>query len=86
MDEVALIEALKEERISGAATDVFVNEPTGKEGNLLVREAPGLEGRLIVSPHVAWYAESSIEKLRRVTGENIEGWVKGKKGGENFVC
>jgi lactate dehydrogenase-like 2-hydroxyacid dehydrogenase len=45
-----------------------------------VREAntEGIRGRLILSPHLAWYARSSIEKLKRSVGENIESWASGK--------
>jgi lactate dehydrogenase-like 2-hydroxyacid dehydrogenase len=85
VDEKALVTALKEKRIAGAATDVYEKEPASKETSLLIREAEGLEGRLIVSPHVAWYALASVEKLRRVTAANIEEWVRGEKSG-NFVC
>jgi phosphoglycerate dehydrogenase-like enzyme len=85
VSEKALVTALKEKRIAGAAVDVFTPEPAGKETSLLVREAEGLDGKLLVSPHVAWYAIASVEKLRRVTAANIEEWVRGEKG-NNFVC
>ncbi|KAG9232306.1 2-hydroxyacid dehydrogenase-like protein [Amylocarpus encephaloides] len=87
VDESALVDALKEMKIAGAASDVFLKEPTGTEENILVREAENLGGRLVLSPHVAWWARASTDKLRRVTGENIETWAKGEgKGGENWVC
>lgn len=35
-------------------------------------------GRLILTPHVAWYAGSSIEKLRRTTTANVEAWARGE--------
>jgi lactate dehydrogenase-like 2-hydroxyacid dehydrogenase len=77
--EEDLVQALKEGKIKGAATDVFVTEPAGKE-NVLVQAARegSLGGRLVLSPHVAWFARSSIEKLRRVVTENIEGWARGE--------
>lgn len=84
VDENALVEALKEKKIQGAATDVFLEEPAGLE-NVLVktanqwrREENEHDGRLVLSPHIAWWARSSIEKLRRTVAENIEGWVKGE--------
>lgn len=79
VDEDALVDALRQKRIAGAATDVYFKEPAGKE-NILVRSADEEEvkGRLILSPHVAWYAKSSIDKLQRVMGENIDSWSKGK--------
>jgi glycerate dehydrogenase len=88
VNEDDLVAALKEKRIKGAATDVYVEEPAGRE-NVLVRcaeefhenaegEWNGMEGRLVVTPHVAWFAGSSIEKLRRTVVENVEGWVRGE--------
>jgi phosphoglycerate dehydrogenase-like enzyme len=84
-DEDALVRALQEKRIAGAATDVYIKEPASRESSVLVREAENLEGRLIVSPHVAWYAIASVEKLREVTAKNIEEWSRGERG-DNFVC
>ncbi|TVY34902.1 Glycerate dehydrogenase, partial [Lachnellula occidentalis] len=90
VDEQALVSALKENKLKGTATDVFVEEPAGEANSVLLRElkkgGEDLEGRVVVSPHVAWYARSSIEKLRRVVGENIEAWVGGEEGRVNFVA
>ena len=102
VDEEALVLALEEGRLGGAATDVFLEEPAGKGNNVLVRKAAewalegegvgagnvngagkgkvegGLNGRLILSPHVAWWARSSIEKLRTTVAGNIEAWARGE--------
>jgi lactate dehydrogenase-like 2-hydroxyacid dehydrogenase len=89
VDEDALVEALKEKKIQGAATDVFVEEPAGKENSVLMRAAKewsesgeegirGLNGRLVLSPHVAWWARASIEKLRGTVSANVEGWARGE--------
>lgn len=89
VDEEALILALRENRVKGTASDVFVEEPAGAGNSALLRtlkeDGGGLEGRVVVSPHVAWFARSSIEKLRRVVGENIEGWVSREDGQVNYV-
>ncbi|KAL2072088.1 hypothetical protein VTL71DRAFT_11431 [Oculimacula yallundae] len=84
VDESALVQALKDKKIHAAATDVYVEEPAGME-NVLVRtanqwreEGSEFDGRLILSPHIAWWAKSSIEKLRRTVGENIEAWARGE--------
>jgi lactate dehydrogenase-like 2-hydroxyacid dehydrogenase len=79
VSEPDLVTALKEKQIAGAATDVFTEEPAGKE-NVLVAAAGErwAGGRLVLSPHLAWLARSSIEKLRRVAMENIEAWAKGE--------
>jgi lactate dehydrogenase-like 2-hydroxyacid dehydrogenase len=91
IDEEALVKALLEKKIGGAATDVFVEEPATLENNVLVRAAHDwaesertggdlgeMNGRLVLSPHIAWWAQSSIEKLRTTVGSNIESWAKGE--------
>lgn len=80
VDEKALVKALKEKRIAGAATDVFAPEPAGRETSILIKEADGLGGRLIVSPHVAWYAITSVEKLRRVRQLILKSGKEARKG------
>ncbi|KAF7922281.1 hypothetical protein EAE99_007461 [Botrytis elliptica] len=83
VNEEDLVDALKQGKIAGAATDVYVEEPAA-ENSTLVKAARDSElrdsGRLILSPHVAWYGISSVEKLRRVVTENIKGWCKGVGG------
>ncbi|KAH8592298.1 2-hydroxyacid dehydrogenase-like protein [Bisporella sp. PMI_857] len=78
VDEDALVEALKAGKLGGVATDVFAVEPADKD-NVLVKAAgeDWSRGRLVLTPHLAWFAQSSIKKLERVTEENIEGWLKG---------
>ena len=91
VDEDALVKALEEGKIGGAATDVFFEEPAGvgnsvlvqkarewKEGSLKGGEGRKLSGRLVLSPHIAWWARSSIEKLRGTVAGNIEGWARGE--------
>ena len=82
--EEDLVSALKEKKIAGAATDVFAKEPAGRDDSVLLQAAEefrekraGMEGRLILSPHLAWYASSSLEKLRATVAANVEGWAKG---------
>ena len=79
VDEPALVSALKEKKLAGAATDVYVQEPAGKD-NVLIQAASEdwMTGRLVLSPHLAWLASSSIEKLRRTTKENVEAWWRGE--------
>lgn len=83
VNEEDLIRALKDSQIAGAATDVFVKEPAGRDNPLIEAAREGKlreSGRLILSPHVAWYGRSSVEKLRRVVVENVRGWCEGKGG------
>jgi lactate dehydrogenase-like 2-hydroxyacid dehydrogenase len=88
VDEEALVKGLEEGKIGGAATDVFFEEPAGTGNSVLVRKAREwsdlkgemgkLSGRLVLSPHIAWWARSSIEKLRGTVAGNIESWAKGE--------
>jgi phosphoglycerate dehydrogenase-like enzyme len=75
--EEALIEALREKWIAGAATDVFTEEPAQTENSVLVRGGNSVPN-LVLSPHVAWYARSSIEKLRATVQANVEAFVRGE--------
>ena len=80
MDEEALAEALRDEKIAGAAADVFAPEPATRESSALVK-ASGEEwcrGKTVLSPHVAWCAQSSTDKLRRTVQQNVEGWARGQ--------
>lgn len=84
VNEEALVEALKSTKILGAATDVYVEEPAGLENSPLVRAAnewakdTSMSGRLVLSPHLAWWAKSSIQKLRTTVASNIEAWARGE--------
>lgn len=83
VNEEDLVRALKDSQIAGAATDVFVKEPAGRDNPLIEAAREGElrdSGRLILSPHVAWYGRSSVEKLRRVVVENVRWWCEGKGG------
>ena len=57
--------ALQSNQIAGAATDVYIKEPLGKD-NVLIKAAneKWSKGRLVLSPHMAWFAKSSMEKLK----------------------
>lgn len=84
VNEEALVQALRERRIFGAATDVYIEEPAGLKNSVLVRAAnewskdDSMKGRLVLSPHLAWWAKSSIEKLRTTVAANIEAWAGGE--------
>lgn len=87
VDEAALVAALLDKNIAAAATDVYVEEPAVTENSVLVRAAKedALKGRLVLSPHLAWFAQSSVEKLRMTTSKNIEVWANGADEGWNIV-
>lgn len=64
VDEPALIRALKEEKIAGAALDVFEKEPTDKDGKVLeeYNELFAMDN-VIVSPHSSALTVSGSRKM-----------------------
>ncbi|MBE3048417.1 hypothetical protein IMZ48_39115 [Candidatus Bathyarchaeota archaeon] len=75
IDELALVKALKGNRIGGAATDVFAEEPATKANSPLLD--PSIPN-LLLSPHMAWYSKRTIENTRLVQKANLEGFVSGR--------
>ncbi|TSC56279.1 MAG: lactate dehydrogenase-like oxidoreductase [Parcubacteria group bacterium Greene0714_21] len=64
VDEKALVKALKEQWIAGAALDVFENEP---------KLAPGLAKlqNVILTPHIASATKETREKMAELAAQNI---------------
>ncbi|KAJ9260983.1 hypothetical protein DTO207G8_133 [Paecilomyces variotii] len=77
INEEALVAALKENLIAGAATDVFLREPASPETSPLLREDTK-DLNLTVSPHMAWVAERTQQNLVDVAKKIVEGWVAGQ--------
>jgi D-3-phosphoglycerate dehydrogenase len=58
IDEDALIKALTDGLIAGAALDVVVEEPIRPDHPLLAME------NVILTPHMAWYSEEATIEMR----------------------
>lgn len=71
IDNSALAEALQTGEIAGAALDVFKTEPLPLDSIFL--NTPNL----LMTPHIAWFSNSSIARLQRLAAEEI---VRGLKG------
>jgi len=65
VDTAAVVDALRDGRLAGAALDVFETEPLAQDDPLL-----GLES-VTLTPHAAWYTEESYRRLKRSTLENV---------------
>lgn len=73
-DSEALAKALTEGRIAGAACDVFETEPP------LDAEHPLLHTpNTIVTPHIAFASEESMEQRADIVFENLYAWLEGKQ-------
>jgi D-3-phosphoglycerate dehydrogenase len=67
VDELALLAALQERRIAGAALDVYSQEPLAKEGHPL--SALYAMDNVIVFPHLTFFTR---EAMRRLEDETLE--------------
>ncbi|MDP8079344.1 2-hydroxyacid dehydrogenase [Phocoenobacter skyensis] len=74
VDEVALLDALKNGTIAGAALDVMVKEPPQID-NPLMQAAKQLPN-LLITPHVAWASQSALTTLCNKVTQNIEDFAK----------
>ena len=70
VDEDALVEALREGRLSGAALDVFQNEPLPEDSPLW--EMPGV----FVSPHMSGDSVGWLDALGGLFAENFGRWIR----------
>ena len=73
VDEAALLDALENGKIAGAALDVLVKEPPEKD-NPLIQAAKRLPN-LLITPHIAWASDSAVTTLVNKVAQNIEDFV-----------
>lgn len=69
VDEAALARAISEERIAGAAVDVFSTEPLSADNPLLHTAHPE---RLRLTPHIAWTSREAVARLVEGIALNIK--------------
>lgn len=72
VDEPALVRALQEGWIAGAGLDVLDAEPPPRDHPLLTLDT------VILSPHVAFYSEESVQELQRKASEEVASVLTGR--------
>ena len=72
IDRAALLAALKDKRIGGAALDVFDDEPLPADDPLR-----GLDN-VVATPHVGYVSRENYTQMYRTTADNIAAFLDGK--------
>ncbi len=75
VDEQAIVDALKAGEISAAGFDVFTQEPADESNPLIANMSMP---NLLLTPHVAWGSDSSIQRLAEILIENINAFERGE--------
>lgn len=73
VDEEALVAAVEQKQLAGAALDVCEKEPLPKESRLRKFD------NIILTPHDAWYSEEAQEDLQRKAAEEVVRVLRGEK-------
>ena len=68
LDEIALSKALRENRIRGAALDVFSEEPLSEEKAKKFSQL----NNIILTPHIAGITEESNERVSQMIADKVE--------------
>jgi D-3-phosphoglycerate dehydrogenase len=72
VDEAALLDALRQRRIAGAALDVYWQEPLPKDHPLLAMD------NVVLTPHLGYVVEESYRAFYGDTVEAVTAWLDGK--------
>ena len=74
IDDHALLHAIKNQFIAGAALDVLDEEPPGPDHPLIQHKFPNL----IITPHIAWAAKEARQRALDRIAENIAAFLNNK--------
>ncbi|KAI1173044.1 D-isomer specific 2-hydroxyacid dehydrogenase [Nemania sp. FL0916] len=77
INTAAVVEALRERRISGAAADVFDNEPASTEHDSAFLAKNTEDLNLTFSPHVGYFSTKTLLTMKAMVATNIKNFVDG---------
>ena len=81
VDEAALVNALKLQKIGGFAFDVLSTEPPPADHPIMAMlDLPNV----IVTPHIAWASQEAMQEAWRQTIDHVDGFVEGTP--RNVLC
>ena len=72
VNEDALYKVVKEEKIAGAALDVFKKEPPESDNPIFELD------NVVVTPHIAWCTEDSINRVNTIIAREVRNILEGK--------
>jgi phosphoglycerate dehydrogenase-like enzyme len=78
IDEEALHEALRAQRIAGAALDVWYRYPTGPGATLPAGQPFHQLSNVLMTPHVSGWTDGMLDARARVIAENIRRVTRGE--------
>lgn len=73
VDEKALLSALEQRRIAGAAFDVYQTHPVSSQSPFLKLD------NVILTPHIGGATSDTVERYSRIMSQEIEGFIEGKR-------
>ncbi|KAH9998198.1 D-isomer specific 2-hydroxyacid dehydrogenase [Xylariaceae sp. FL0662B] len=77
MNTAAIIRALREKRISGAAVDVYDQEPASTEEDSAFLAQDTTDLNLTFSPHVGYFSTKTVLTMKAMVKEHIRNFISG---------